>query len=121
MKVLRLELNDGKGIYRNAEKSIWDRVVGDLEDESIHVRPHLDKKLNFDDLFDSKYVFGFKDVEQYKNWAFNPYWRKRFSELGVFLSIYEVEKRYVREGEGQLIFIKEKATLISKISPFYYK
>lgn len=32
MKVLRLELNDGKGIYRNAEKSIWDRVVGDLED-----------------------------------------------------------------------------------------
>ena len=64
MRVLRLELKDGSGIYRNAEKSIWVRVVGNLEDESIHVRPNKDKKLNFDDLFDREYVFGFKDLNQ---------------------------------------------------------
>ena len=75
MQILRLEMPNGDGIYRNAEKSIWKRVTKDFEDTSLHPLPHLDPKLRFDDLSDYHYIFGFESVEHYHKWVFNPYWR----------------------------------------------
>jgi len=121
MQVLRLEMPNGDGIYRNAEKSIWKRVTKDFEDTSLHPLPHLDPNLHFDDISDRDYIFGFEGVEHYHNWVFNPYWRIQLGKLGVVLSTYEVESHKVRKGISQLIFKKDKAKLISQVDPFFFK
>ena len=121
MRVLRLEMEDGSGIYRNAQRSVWNRATKDFEDESLHVLPHRDPKLRFDDICDRDYIFGFESIEQYHRWVFNPYWRRELGRLGAVLSFYEVDERHVRKGLERLIFVKEKAKRVESVSPFFYK
>lgn len=121
MEVLRLEMPDGSGIYRNAQRSVWNRATKDFEDQSLHVLPHKDPLLEFDDIFDRDYIFGFENVEQYHKWVFNPYWRIELGRLGVVLSTYALESRYIRKGKEQVIFLKEKSVKVKSVSPFFYK
>ena len=121
MQILRLEMPNGDGIYRNAEKSIWKRVTKDFEDTSLHPLPHLDPKLRFDDLSDYHYIFGFESVEHYHKWVFNPYWRIQLGKLGAVLSTYEIDSSNVRQGLSQLIFKRSKAKLLSQVDPFFFK
>lgn len=79
----RLEGKDGFGIYHstssNNNLSPWDNVTKDgntgIQQDSIHVMPHDDKKLGLtsDLIEDENYLFGFLNVEQYKSWVYNRF------------------------------------------------
>jgi hypothetical protein len=125
VEVIRLELKSGAGIYRDNEGktnkiSTWNRVTGSFLNEDLHQFPKKDKNLDFDDSFDQDYFFGFKDLEQYKQWVFNASWRKDFAKCHVVLSTYEVPKEFVKFGKRQLIFQKGKARLVKQESPYAY-
>ena len=119
--VYRIELEDGTGVYRSSKGNLWNKITDSMVDFSCHPRPQEDPVLNYDELFDVKFSFGFSSIEQYKNWFFNPYWRKELSKYGVFLSLYEVDKEHFRNGQKQIIFRKDHAVLKERINPFHFK
>lgn len=125
IEVLRLELKSGIGIYRDNKDdtdmlSTWNQATNSFRDDTIHQLPTKDRILNYDEYFDRDYIFGFKDIEQYKKWVFDPSWRKNLKKYNVVLSTYEVPKEFVKFGQKQLIFLKEKAKLIKQVSPYQH-
>lgn len=119
--VYRLEFPNGDGVYRHTEEkdSLWTQITGNFEDETLHPRPERDIP-NWDDCFDCHWSFGFSSVEQYKNWVFNPFWRREFSRLGAVLSAYETPQHKTRRGRRQVIFLKSHAQKVDSYSPNHF-
>lgn len=99
--------------------NIWNVVTKNFRDYSVHPLPCEDHLLNFSDLADLDYYFRFNSIEDYKTWVFNPYWRMQFRKYDIFLSIYEVSEEDVRKGNGQIMFKRDNAKLISREAPFF--
>ncbi len=113
MHIIRLETNDGKGIYQ--EGLVWD--AGIATEPRWHPSPH-DENLPYrsnDKMRD--YHFGFKGARTYLQWFYKPEWRSRFLELGVTLQVYKVDAEHVISTESQLIFLKHNAELVCSLPP----
>lgn len=121
--VFRLETSDGLGIYRNnikntSKPSMWDLVTNKFEDPIINPIPYNDLKIDLS--YWSEYICGFKDIEQYKNWVFNPYWRRQFANKGVRMVTYTVPEDSIHFGKKQLAFNKNLAIKINDESLLNY-
>lgn len=127
--VWRLEDKKGIGIYNGRG---WGReylqmaieMAGGWDDgeyqeaEYRHAPPYADPPLRMNDLPNADcYIFGFGNLEQFREWVFNFEWRKNLAELGVLLNRYEVESDYCRVGFHQAIFRRDHAKLIESVAP----
>jgi hypothetical protein len=128
-RFFRLERKDGLGIYHavcDNNLSPWDNVTGSndnmLQQDSIHIIPSEDKQLglSFDAIDDEFYFFGFLTIEQYKAWVYNPVWRKKLSQYGVMLSVYEIDTKKLKKSPHQVAFRRQDATLIESLDPFHF-
>lgn len=125
--IIRLETKSGIGIYsdkeystKNPQVSTWNEVTNFFVDPTIHPKPDDDYELESYGLGFTEYHFGFKNVEQYKAWFFDPAWRIELAKRSIVLSTYEIEKEYVKQSKFQVMFKKDKARLISQESPYKY-
>lgn len=122
IQVLRLETANGEGVYRdNKDKdkpSIWTTITGGFIDNGLHPKPITEFGIE-PDMY-QEYIYGFKTLEQYKTWVFNPHWRKRLVDCKVQLSTYEVPVDSVMIGRCQVMFVKNDAKLVSVQSPLIY-
>lgn len=126
VEVLRLETVDGCGIYLSNpnhsdlywkpitinEESLWYEVTNNFQDHSVHPTPLQEFGIEMDcwpELF-----CGFSNLDQYRNWLFNPYWRRAFDAKGVKLVTYKVPRDEVRFGRKQILFNKSLATKIKE-------
>jgi hypothetical protein len=93
-----------------------------LQQDSIHIIPSEDKQLglSFDAIDDEFYFFGFLTIEQYKAWVYNPVWRKKLSQYGVMLSVYEIDTKKLKKSPHQVAFRRQDATLIESLDPFHF-
>ena len=62
------------------------------------------------------YSFGFSSLESYNAWFSNPKHQNALKESGYFLAQYQVNQHSIRHGSAQLLFKKEDAALIRKLS-----
>lgn len=119
MEVLRLETSDGFGIYHSKkyalrEDSLWFTVTKQFNDTSVHPDPTKDTGVDLS--YWDEFICGFKDVEQYQHWVFNPYWRRQFADKGVKMVTYRVPKCEVRMGKRQLVFNSRVAVKVKEES-----
>lgn len=82
-----------------------------------HPSPRSDAKLmksllESNQRFDTSLQFGFKSIEQLKNW-FNENNRKTLRTHGFYVAIYETNRYYI--GDKQCIFVKKDSTLVDFI------
>jgi hypothetical protein len=128
VEVLRLETVDGCGIYKSnsknssafcvnmttSEESLWCQVTNNFQDSSVHPNPCQEFGIELD--YWQELFCGFANLEQYRNWLFNPYWRRSFAERGVKMVTYKVPRDEVRFGRKQILFNKSMATKIKEES-----
>jgi hypothetical protein len=126
--VLRLETVDGCGIYKSkpnttgsswgavttTEESLWCLVTNNFQDSSLHPNPCQEFGLEMD--YWPELFCGFSNLDQYRNWLFNPYWRRAFAERGVKMVTYKVPREEVKFGRKQILFNKSMATKIKEES-----
>lgn len=126
VEILRLETVDGCGIYKSKpnnsssfclnmttkEESLWSQVTNDFHDSSVHPNPCQEFGIELD-LWPELFC-GFSNLEQYRNWLFNPYWRRAFAERGVKMVTYKIQQDEVKFGRKQILFNKSMATKIKE-------
>lgn len=123
VEVLRLETHDGFGIYHSKkhtlrEESLWFNVTNQFNDKSVHPDPSKDTGIDLN--YWDEFICGFRDVEQYQHWVFNPYWRRQFAEKGVKMVTYKVPKCEIRMGRRQLVFNSNVAVKVKEESLYNY-
>lgn len=123
VEVIRLETADGFGIYRSVElpenrpsfvdleKSVWFQVT-QFHDSSVHPSPSVEFSIELD--MWPEFMSAFANVEQYRKWVFNPYWRRAFAERGVKMVTYKVQRDEVKFGRTQVLFNKHFAKKIKE-------
>ncbi len=126
VEILRLETVDGCGIYKSnpknsssscinlttKEESLWCQITNDFQDKSVHPNPFQEFGIDLD--YWPEFFCGFSNLEQYKNWLFNPYWRRAFASCGVKMVTYKVPCEHVKVGHKQVLFNKSMATKIKE-------
>jgi hypothetical protein len=121
MKVLRVETKThGYGPYAG-------QYVGLNVNDEIHPTPESDSLLSknlkdyankFETYFffwTNEYSFGFANYEQFRSWFYSDEQLELLIEEDFVLSAYEVDETNVFMGNAQIMFNKEKATLIEQI------
>jgi hypothetical protein len=58
-----------------------------------------------------EFIFGFSDVDSCKRW-FIASEREELNDSGFYLAMYEIDKKFVCEGDFQTVFIREKSELV---------
>lgn len=91
LTVYRIELPDGKGLYRTGGYA-----YSILQSSQLHPLPNVDAKLgpNWDSLAGSvryKYYFGFSSLYQLKRWVFTKQSREAIDAEGFVVSVFKAE------------------------------
>jgi len=68
-----------------------------------------------------EYFFGFKSIDQLYSWLYLADENLRLREDGAMISWYKIDKRNVRYGINQIIFKKNKAILVERITLYLDK
>lgn len=77
-------------------------------DFKAHFNP--DEHTNFD--VPEHYRFGFSSISQLRAWIYDDDWMIDLHDCGYHLSIYEMERNAAAIGYSQVMFNKDKATLL---------
>lgn len=138
--IWRVEDIHGNGIFRSNVPGRNIRYATYIEDSlgkatARHPLPNLDTKLissikdSVDDKILSSYYwfdnfvsdkkFAFNTLAQFRQWFFKKEWRKRMTDVGIFLCKYRVPKDFVWRGETQAVFNPKHAELVARIKPDY--
>lgn len=122
MEVWRIEGPNGLGMY-NIEKgtSIWTVSTDNSFDKEWHPIPQHSKNLmkakrrksHLREILD--YHFGFTGKRQFLQWVYDPDWRHNLTKNGAVIKIYKVDKRLCLVDDHQVMFVKEKATLVKTL------
>lgn len=96
MLIFRVEDKCGNGPYRRGD-NLASLLANKHNGDSSHPTPILDGIENR-----QNYFCGFKDLDQLFNW-FNPY-TEILKKAGFAVSVYEIDKEYVLEGNYQVCF-----------------
>lgn len=121
IRIFRLEAKNGKGMYRNGEISFYD-ILGFAglrkSDHRCHISPNDDCQLGWSDEYDSSdWFFGFANLIQYNRWTVSKRIRALLDVYEFVLQTYECPSLYVKRSDHQVIFIKDKATLVDTSDP----
>lgn len=101
VKIYRCEMADGKGLY--ASEAAYKVFSSDY----AHPGPRDDALLKH--LFDGKrshldYFYGWKSVEQCREWLYEDDWLRELHELGIVLAVYICPSTAVIHGTKQSVF-----------------
>lgn len=113
--IVRIEDPDGYGPYRADVDWGWDTPHA-----SRHPTPYEDCGLRstWSDLNALKehelWSFGFRHAKQMRSWFDDAEWLFAMRKAGLRLTIWEVDAGDVHFGESQIIFRRDKATLVSE-------
>lgn len=131
--IWRLEDEEGRGLYAGILSSFFGPSyftmavedcggISDEEDQkmcALHTAPFEDVGLGWDELGRTQldYIFGFKNLAQFRRWIYREDWRRKLGEYGIRLNHYECDPDYCRCGQSQAIFQREHAVLIESVLP----
>lgn len=118
MEVWRIEDVEGFGMYYN----LWWKTA-DTQNDQWHPTPYeshglLNQARNKEHIrggLVEPYHFGFSGKRQFLQWVYDPEWRKNMHLFGAKLKVYKVDKRYCCIDDHQVMFVKEKATLVREM------
>lgn len=99
MKVYRVEHTDGSGPYWNGAAGNFYRLF-----DEDHPEPAASgiKDVRFNE------YFGFASKADMNSW-FDKEIRKKFKQLDLHAFEYEVDPKYVRQGDKQAVFVMDAA------------
>jgi len=105
------------GLYQAGRPECWYDLPSYDPDtyEDKHPTPSSDRLLArpWYELEDkSQYFFGFKSLEQMRQWIYKEHVLRGLQEDGFRIAIYQTEDYYI--GDTQMIFRKSTATLIGR-------
>lgn len=148
MHVFRLENEDGRGPYSIRRPSStdwcypadkrhdahrfatylnieWDEANGiNRFDEDPHPSPFQDGLAREGygwSALDNDEHCGFESEEQMRAWFFRaPHDPQALHDMGLFVTEWKVHGRHVRKGGKQLVFFRNKAELIRRVSPLEF-
>lgn len=124
MKVYRFETSCGEGMYSAG-------LVHEIQDKteiclySPPACPAPWREGEFESIVDrfklkhgdSEVVFGFQSKAALRRWMQTPKAIRAAAEVGLKLSVYEVDKEHVATSETQCIFPRSKAELLEALEP----
>lgn len=64
----------------------------------------------------AQYSFGFESMKQLQNWFHTKIARNALIKDGFVIAVYDVSDEYVTKGGKQIVFRKDKSTLLNHIS-----
>lgn len=104
-------------IIQSQYEKWWDENKSeDFFDPNLHCpAPWEDRKLPFSSSLNyyDDYFFGFASLDQYREYFKSEKFRWFIhNKHNAFMSEYEVDSRYVKDGNHQLIFNLKRATLL---------
>lgn len=114
MKVYRVEHVSGHGPYQSLQMSddvffVYEKHKREIMDlDGRHPMPYNDGIYYAGGLH-----FGFRNRRQLKSWFFAPV-RRVFGKVGFVVRLYDVPEDFVKIGEKQVAFNKDKAELIGE-------
>jgi hypothetical protein len=109
--IYRIEDADGRGAYKVVNKRWGDK--GPYEFSGRHPTPDDDSRLRWDWLVGQwQYFFGFSSEEQMRAWFYDDRWMYVMQDLGLRLTVWEVDEEDSRLGNAQAIFKRDRAVLI---------
>lgn len=132
MNVIRMEDKLGVGMY-HSDCGSNPVINGGMSDDRRWPMPQRDTKLMEDrgakterlypgqmpgsyELLDL-YKFCFCTYEQMEAWIYDFDWRVTLGELGIIMSVYEVDDDWVMIGATQCTFRRDKAKLLGEFCP----
>lgn len=119
MLVYRVETEEGEGAYaarhRFGERPTYLRdMYREYEDYDPHPGPY-DDGLGYTH---SSEHFGGQSPAHIAEWFFREQSDARLiAEAQLFVSVYQVRRRFVREGGRQCVFVRDKALLVGRWTP----
>lgn len=117
MKVYRLEDIEGTGYYTSPVKPVKTTIFTDPKNHPLPIYDGIELSKFWNNTLNNvknNYYFGFKSIVQYIDW-FHIY-RDALSMHGFILSVYSIHKNYIRFGEKQLVFRKDRSKLVEKLN-----
>jgi hypothetical protein len=61
--------------------------------------------------------YGFSSLKQFKQWVHKAQWRRGLNNVGVQLSVYQVDYKHLKKGKYQAIFDISKANIVKVLRP----
>lgn len=117
MQVYRLETPGRVGVYECGAASIACQRLGSKHyafDASVHPAPWLEFFQGQHEVITrSDRRYAFTSMKQLREWFFEPEFLRIVGDLGVELSIYEVDPAHVVAGSTQCVFNVRMARQIS--------
>jgi hypothetical protein len=115
MLVLRLQHEDGRGIFTNSRG--YRAVDAYAEKATQPDHPGLNPSPYSDGIpdFTPKHHCGFKDLAQLKKWFEDESQYHILTEHGFLLHVYDAPDETILEGGVQVMFIREQSQLLKTI------
>jgi hypothetical protein len=115
MRVYRVECPDGKGPYN--QPGNWSFSLGCAHTGGSHPSPFVDPLLGYSydeiGLPSKDWVCGFASMKDLYGW-FGGYLRGAMRRLDARIVMYDVKAGDVRIGKHQVVFNKDRATLVNR-------
>lgn len=110
--IYRIVNKTGRGMYRstNERESLWDEAVG-VHNNRIHPLPFSDGISRY---IDPEFRFGFRDIEQMKEWTIDSETRTALERCGGRVHVYRVPKHKIVYGNRQVMYPAASARLVRK-------
>ena len=122
MRIFRVENNDKQGMYTANGPSFWTLTEGEASD--VHPMPFQDSRLvdacegiGLDaGCLPSDYRFGFRSIQQMRQWLYQDHWLQYLHDNGFHLSEYSVAEDHYAIGHTQAVFSTEHAIKVAEHS-----